>query len=92
MQLLEHILGLPFRGLQARLDTITSLDSFFNLLGQALLLLPKDSNNFLSRKAGLDISIHLLSGVPNPLLDHIDLLGNLHKGSGRVIKTNATCK
>ena len=81
MQLLAYILGLPFRGLQARLSTIASLDSLFNLLEQAFLFLSKDSDSFLSLKAGLELSAYLIMGVPNLLLGHINLLGNLHKGS-----------
>ena len=87
MQFLVHVLSLPLRGLKACHGAISGLDSLFDLLSQALILLPKGSGSLFNHKAGLNLSVHLLSGVLNPLLSHVDLLGNLHKGSGRIIKT-----
>ena len=56
------------------------------LIAQLLVLFFQGSKSLLNLKARVGLSLNLVTGIPNPLLGYINLLGNLHKSGKRVIK------
>ena len=45
------------------------------------MLFFQGSESLLNLKTGVGLSLDLVTGIPNPLLNYINLLGNLHKSS-----------
>ena len=50
------------------------------------MLFFKGFESLLNLKTGVGLSLNLIISVPNPLLDNVNLLGNLRISSKRVIK------
>ena len=89
VQLLSHILGLPLCGLQTRLSTLASLDRFLELFRQPHMFLLEGSIGLLNLETRVGLGLNLLAGVPDPLLNYIYLLSNLHKKGKGVMKVSA---
>ena len=51
------------------------------LITQFLVLFSQGSKGLLNLKTGVGLSLDLITGIPDPLFDYINLLGNLHKSS-----------
>ena len=88
MKLLAHVLSLLSCGLKARLNTVSGLKCLLYFLIQAVFFQPKGTSSFLRGKAGLYLSVQIFLGFLGPLLSHEDLLSDLYRSDGGIIKRN----
>ena len=82
---MAHVLSLPFHGLQTRLDAMASLDGLPKFLKQPRLLLLSGPKSLLDLETRVDLNSDFIMSVPNPLLCHKNLLGDLHENSKGII-------
>ena len=86
MEALLLVLGLGLNIFQTHQGTLALSFRKGQLIAQLLRLFFQGSKSLLNLTAGVGLSLNLVMGIPDPLLNYINLLGNLYKSSKGVIK------
>ena len=86
MELLALILSLLGSGFESGLGTSVSLLCLFQFTTQAILFQPKGAGSLLSSKAGLSVTVQIFTSLLGPLLGNNNLLSDLCRNNGGLIK------
>ena len=86
MELLAQILSLLGSGFESGLGASATLLCLFHFAAQAILFQLKGAGSLLSNEAGLSVTVQILVSLLGPLLGNKNLLSDLRRNNGSLIK------